>query len=388
MLHHGVQVGRPLGGQELGADGDLTRLGPGQVVHASSVGASVDRVASVRRMTRVRVLFLGGTIAMTMDELTGGELLPDLTGSELLAGVPLPEDLVVEPVDVARVDSSALTFDTCLHALDLADAAVRDGVDGIVVVQGTDSLEETAFLWDLLWTHDEPFVVTGAMRSSDQPGADGPANLVAAVEVAASPHCRGQGALVAIGDEIHAARFVAKRHTSNPAAFGSPELGPVGRIAEGVPVLLARMERRTPLARPDRAGEPWPRVALVTAGLDDDPAAYVALAAVSDGLVVEGFGAGQLRPEVAEALDEVVERIPILLASRAGAGAVATRTYGGPGSGSDLHRRGLVPTGHLGALKARVLLRLLLAGPTPTVAAADPATRRESIAAVFATYRR
>ena len=342
-------------------------------------------------MTPVRVLFLGGTIAMTMDELTGGELLPDLSGSELLAGVPLPADLVVEPVDVARVDSSALTFDTCLRALDLAETAVAEGAGGVVVVQGTDSLEETSFLWDLLWAHDEPFVVTGAMRSADQPGADGPANLVAAVSAAASPRCRGQGALVVVGDEIHAARFVAKRHASNPAAFGSPELGPVGRVVEGVPVLLARLDRRTPLPRPDLGGRPWPRVGLVTAGLDDDPAAYLALASVSDGLVVEGFGAGQLRPEVAEALDDVVARIPVLLASRAGAGAVATRTYGGPGSGSDLHRRGLVPTGHLGALKARVLLRLLLAdadagaGGTGGV---DPVDLRRTVGDAFAAYRR
>ncbi len=332
------------------------------------------------------MLFLGGTIAMTMDELTGGELLPDLSGSELLAGIPLPEGLSVEPVDVARVDSSALTFDTCLRTLDLAEEAVRDGVDGVVVVQGTDSLEETAFLWDLLWSHDRPLVVTGAMRSADQPGADGPANVVAAVEVAAADQCRGQGALVVVTDEVHAARFVAKRHTSNLGAFVSPELGPVGRVAEGVPVLLARLERRTPLPVPHLGSRPWPRVGLVTAALDDDPETYLALAAVSDGLVVEGFGAGQLRPEVAQALDEVVARIPVLLASRAGAGAVATRTYGGPGSGSDLHRRGLVPTGRLGALKARVLLRLLLAQAAAT--GQDREATRRLVADAVAAHRR
>jgi L-asparaginase len=129
-------------------------------------------------------------------------------------------------------------------------------------------------------------------------------------------------------------------------------------------------------------------VGLVTAGLDDDPAAYLALASVSDGLVVEGFGAGQLRPEVAEALDDVVARIPVLLASRAGAGAVATRTYGGPGSGSDLHRRGLVPTGHLGALKARVLLRLLLAAVDERGEGGDPAALRRTVGDAFAAYRR
>lgn len=340
-------------------------------------------------MTRVRVLFLGGTIAMSAQP-ADGTLLPTLEGASLMAGLPLPAGIDVDGVDLARVDSSALDLETCLTALAEAEGAVGSGeADAVVVVQGTDTLEETAYLWDLLWAHDAPLVVTGAMRAADQPGSDGPANLVAAVTAAASPELRGQGVLVVLHDEIHAARFVAKRHATNPAAFVSPDLGPVGRLREGQPVMLARVARRAPLAPPP-PGARWPRVGVVAATLDDDPATYLAVAEVSDGLVVEGFGAGQLRPEVAEALGPVVARIPVLLASRAGAGAVATRTYGGPGSGSDLLARGLVPTGTLGAFKARVLLRLLLAQDAAAGAGpeGDDATRRRRIAEVLTEHGR
>jgi L-asparaginase len=314
-------------------------------------------------MRRVRVFFLGGTISMTGFAAGARDLRPDLSGAQLLAALPGPPDVVVDPVDVAHVDSSALTFDVCLDALARADTAVRRGeADGVVVVQGTDTLEETSYLWDLLWRHPQPFVVTGAMRAPDMPGADGPANLLAAISVAASEAGRDEGVLVVVGDEIHAARYVAKRHTSSPAAFVSPDLGPVGRMLEGAPAMGARVPRREVLPVPVRS----PRIALVEATLDDDPALYRAAAAVSEGLVVEGFGAGQVRPDVAEVLGEVAAAMPVVLASRTGAGSVATRTYGGPGSGTDLRARGVVPSGRLGGLRSRVLLRVLLsADPSP-----------------------
>jgi L-asparaginase len=311
-------------------------------------------------MRRVRVFFLGGTIAMTRAGTPGhGALEPELGGPRLLAGVPTPAGVVVDPVDVASVDSSALTFETCLDTFARADAAVRQGeADGVVVVQGTDTLEETAYLWDLLWPHVHPFVVTGAMRPPDVPGADGPANLLAAVTVAASEVAADMGVLVVIGDEAHAARHVAKRHTTSPSAFVSPDLGPVGRVQEAVPVLSARVPRHEPLPAPEGGAT----VAMLRASLDDDPALYRAAAEVSDGLVVDGFGAGQLRPEAGEVLARVARHKPVVLASRTGAGPVATRTYGGPGSGTDLLARGLVPSGRLGGLRSRVLLWVLLAG--------------------------
>lgn len=322
-------------------------------------------------MRHVRVVFLGGTISMT-GEADGGGLRPTLAGSDLLAALPLPDDVALDAVDVALVDSSALTFETCLEALAAADTAVRtEEADGVVVVQGTDTLEETAYLWDLLWPHDQPFVVTGAMRPADAPGADGPANLLASVVLAASEHGGHAGVLVVMGEEVHAARHVAKRHFPSRAAFVSPEHGPVGRVHRGRPSLEVRLPRHDVLPLPTRSS----RVALVRAALDDEPELYAAAAALSDGLVVEGFGAGQVRPEVAEVLVGLARDMPVVLASRTGAGAVSAHTYSGPGSGSDLVAQGLVPSGGLDGLKARVLLRLLLSS--------EPPPGRDEVAAAF-----
>ena len=322
-------------------------------------------------MQRVRAFFLGGTIAMGATG-PGAGLEPRLGSAQLLSTLSLPEGVTVDAVDVARLDSSALTLRTCLDALARADAAVRSGeADGVVVVQGTDTLEETAYLWDLLWPHPHPFVVTGAMRPPEAAGADGPANLLAAVVVAASVDATDQGVLVVLADEVHAARHVTKRHSTSPSAFASPDLGPLGRLEEGRAVLLARVPRRGTLAIPTRA----PSVGLLRASLDDDPAHYRAAAEVAEGLVVEGFGAGQLSPESAEVLLEVAARTPVVLTSRAGAGPVHARTYAGRGSGSRLLAHGLVPGGRLSGLQARTLLRVLLG--------AEPQPDRESVAAVF-----
>ncbi len=332
-------------------------------------------------MRRIRVYFLGGTISMTApphssaDSVASPGLAPTLVGPDLLGALDLPGDVVVDPVDVTQVDSSALTFTTCLQTLALADEAVESAeADGVVVVQGTDTLEETAYLWDLVWRHSAPFVVTGAMRAPESPGADGPANLLAAVSVAASPDCADQGALVVIGDEIHAARYVAKRHASSPAAFVSPGFGPVGQMQEAAPLLSARVPRRAVLAVPTHHRQ----VALVRAAIGDDARVYRAAADLADALVVDGFGAGQVRPEVAEVLLDVARDKPVVLASRTGAGAVATSTYGGRGSGTDLVAGGVVPAGRLSALKARVLLFVLVSG-------AEPASRAD-VAEAFAYH--
>src|SRR5690606_35815882 len=143
-------------------------------------------------------------------------------------------------VDFRRLPSASLGFDDLLAlAAEIRGRLARGGVDGVVVTQGTDTLEEAAYLLDLFHTAAEPVVVTGAMRNPALAGADGPANLLAAVRTAAHPASRGRGVLVVLADQIHAASRVRKTHTSGVGAFTSPDSGPLGLVAEGDPWFLS-----------------------------------------------------------------------------------------------------------------------------------------------------
>jgi L-asparaginase len=305
------------------------------------------------------VLFLGGTIAMAGHR---DGVVQRLDGAEVLSAVPRLADLdvAIAARDVRAVPSACLSFGDILDLVATAEAFVADGATGVVVVQGTDTIEETAYLIDLVWPHKVPIVVTGAMRNPTLAGPDGPANLLAAVQVASAARFADLGCLVVLNDEVHAARYVRKTHTSNPASFASPDTGPVGHLVEGVPVVLSRPPARLTLPRPATAADV--AVALVTVTLDDDGGLLAGLADRYAGLVVAGFGVGHVPAPLADPLGALAKRIPVVLASRAGAGSVFAHTYGYAGSESDLRTRGLIGAGFLDAYKARVLLRLLLAG--------------------------
>jgi L-asparaginase len=236
---------------------------------------------------------------------------------------------------------------------------LQGGAAGVVVTMGTDTVEEMAFALDLLVDRDEPIVVTGAMRNPTLPGADGPANLLASVRVAASPSAAGLGTMVVFNDEIHAARYVRKGHTTSPAAFRSPSAGPLGWIVEARVRIAFRLPHRhhveCPLLAKDR------QVALLSAVLGDDGRLLGLVAQAGyEGLVVEAFGGGHVPDAWVDKLEGLAAEMPVLLASRTGAGEMLRETYGFRGSESDLLARGLISAGQLDGHKARVLLALLL----------------------------
>jgi L-asparaginase/Glu-tRNA(Gln) amidotransferase subunit D len=321
----------------------------------------------------VALFTLGGTIAMAGAGARG--VVNRLTGADLTAAVPGLADVPLDVRDVEAVPSAALAYRQILDLVDAAGAAVAGGATGVVVTQGTDTLEETAFLADLVWPHPEPLVFTGAMRNPTLAGPDGPANLLAAARVAAAPAARDLGVLVAFNDEIHAARFARKTHSTSTATFASPNAGPLGHVIEGGVRLLTRPPRHAPLPPVDRDRLAAARVALHTVTLDDDPALLDALTPGLDGLVVAGFGVGHVPPDLAPALGALASRMPVVLASRTGAGSVLRNTYGAVGSETDLRRRGLVSGGLLDPYKAKVLLRLLLAGGADRAAVAEAFAR-------------
>jgi L-asparaginase len=314
----------------------------------------------------IALFTLGGTIAMAGHASSGpgAPVVARLSGADLTAAVPGLAELgvPVEVRDIEAVPSASLTFGQIVALVEAASRAVRAGARGVVATQGTDTLEETAFLVDLLWPHPEPFVLTGAMRNPTMAGPDGPANLLAAALTAAAPEARELGALVAFNDELHAARWVRKTHSTSTATFASPNTGPLGHVAEGRVRFLTTPPRRAPLPAPVQA-QAWDenRVALYTVALDDDGLLLDDLARSHQGLVVAGFGVGHVPAALAPALGALADHMPVVLSSRTGGGPVLRRTYGAVGSETDLMRRGLINAGLLDPYKARVLLRLLLA---------------------------
>ena len=312
----------------------------------------------------VAVFCLGGTIAMTADPDTG-RAIPALTASRLVDAVPGLDALrlTLRTRDFRQVPSASLSV-ADLDELEAAIAAeVRAGADGVVVVQGTDTIEETVYYLDLGHDGEAPVVVTGAMRTPEQPGADGPANLYAALAAAASPRLRGAGCLVVLNNEIHTARRVRKSHTTSPAAFASPGAGPLGGVVEGRVRLLHGLPARATLPaaarRPGTAGTV--RVPVHTMTLGDDGTVLDLMDGRCDGLVVAAFGAGHVPERVVPVLERLAVRVPVVLTSRTGSGPVLRSSYGFPGSESDLLARGLIHGGDLDPFKARLLLHRLLA---------------------------
>ena len=304
----------------------------------------------------VALFTLGGTISMA------GRTR--LTGADLTAAVPGLADLAapLEIQDIESVPSANLTLAKLLDVVDAASKAISDGAVGIVVTQGTDTLEETAFLVDQVWPHSQPFVLTGAMRNPTLAGPDGPANLLAAARVACSPAARDLGALVVFNDQIHAARWVRKTHSTSTATFASPNAGPIGQLVEDQVRILTRPSRQDGVpGRAEPADLDAAQVALYTVTLDDDGVLLKGLADTHQGLVVAGYGVGHVPAALAPVLGELAERIPVVLTSRTGSGSVLRSTYSSVGSESDLLGRGLIDGGFLDPYKARVLLRLLLA---------------------------
>jgi L-asparaginase len=313
----------------------------------------------------VGVFTLGGTIAMSANSASQG-VAPSLSAADLLDAVPGLQStgITIEVHDVRCLPGASLRFADIVELVQTIRRHVDDGaITGAVVTQGTDTIEETAWLIDLLHDGDAPIVITGAMRNPTMAGADGPANILAAIQVAATPAARGPGALVVFADDIHAARHVRKTHTMSIAAFTSNNSGPIGRVSEGTARIWGRP---TPWRRPvadhpelvHRLHEP--RVVALAATLGQDEELLRTVGPTCDGLVIAGFGAGHVPATWAPVLGELAAQMPVILSSRTGAGPVASRTYGFVGSESDLLARGLIGAGFLDAYKARILLQVLL----------------------------
>jgi L-asparaginase len=307
-------------------------------------------------MARVAALFTGGTISMTADPRAGGNV-PTLGAADLLALAPGLGDIAdVKPIDLGRTPASHFRFAELLDLADVLRTALADpAIDGAVVVQGTDTIEETSFLFDLVLDSPKPVVVTGAMRSASEPGYDGPANLADAVRCAAAPSLRGAGVVVVLAGTIHAADDVAKTHTSSLTTFQSPNAGPLG-VVDRDQVLVGRSRSGRRHVSTTAAAE---RVHLITAVVGMDGALVdAARVAGADGFVVAATGSGNTSASLLEAATRAMEDgLPVVLASRCSSGRAGT-AYAFPGGGATWVRAGALLAGSLSGPKARVALAL------------------------------
>ena len=300
----------------------------------------------------VRVIATGGTIASRPGD-------DQLTGSALIEAVPqLAGVAQVEVEEFSRIGSSGMTPDHWLLLAKRINELLDDEPDisGIVVTHGTDTMEETAYFLHLTIKDLRPVVLTGSMRSATAISADGPANLLTAVRVAADTNAGGRGVLVVLNDEVHSARDVRKTDNNRIDTFLSAEWGALGVVdSDGVIFRRSSETLHTVQALPSLAGvETLPAVPIVAdfAGNDAMVLRSWAQQGVA-GIVVQAFGGGRTSPEMRRAISEIAsEGIPVVLASRVPEGRVI-------GSGQQA-QSGVVAGGDLPPHKARVLLMLAL----------------------------
>jgi L-asparaginase len=322
---------------------------------------------------RIHILALGGTIATRPDST--GAMQMGLGADDLVAAVPLLKSVAeIEAETVSRVGSHSLSFDQ-IHAL----AAKIKGLkaDGVVVTQGTDTLEETSFLLDLLVDVDVPVIVTAAMRNPALTSPDGPGNLLAAVRVAADPwvkkNARALGVIVVMLDEVYAAADVLKVHPTRINAFASTQTGPLAALVEdrvvplSLPVREAIVAARGKLgaaAQGRGMGKAQP-VALLYMSLDEPGHLAEAIHAAPDrlgyrGVVIGAMGGGHTPERATDAIIKLAAALPTVVSPRPGGGPLLRQTYGGPSSEIGLRKAGLIWGGRLHPLKARVLLETCL----------------------------
>jgi L-asparaginase len=305
----------------------------------------------------VSVLATGGTIASRSG--TGGAVAQD-SGNDLMAGLDLPDDVEVRVRDVVRVGGFRMTLEH-VHAVARAVAAELrdDGVAGVVITHGTDTIEETAFFLDVFHGDPRPVVVTGAQRAADAPDSDGPRNLADAVVAAGAPAARGLGVLVGFGGQLFPALGTRKAHTLAADTFANPAGGPLGWVHSGDVEVVTSPRRRPALDLPafDPAGV---RVDVVPCYPDADATALRACVdAGARGILLEATGAGNANPVICAAVAEVVAAgVVVVTSTRVAAGPVAP-IYG-DGGGVDLLRAGSLPSGLLRPSQARMLLAALL----------------------------
>lgn len=302
-------------------------------------------------MKNILLINTGGTISMNEDQETG-KVIPS-TQHPLMEQLKHMANLAEISVEnIFNLPSPHITIEH-MQQLSQYIKCCYHNFDGIVITHGTDTLEETAYYLNVTLDLKIPVVLTGAMRSSNEIGADGLANLKSALLVAMNQQTVKQGVVVVMNEEIHSAAFVTKTHTTNLATFQTPTFGPVGIISKKNVIYFQQV---------------YPDVTFEVESIDKKVALLKAYAGMTsdiiiatlhcgyDGVVIEGMGAGNMPPATLDAIKALIEQgVPVVMVSRAFNG-VTEDVYDYQGGGRQLKQMGVIYTQGLSGVKARIKL--------------------------------
>jgi len=311
---------------------------------------------------KVLVIHTGGTISMSEDSTTGAvsptehnPLIDKTTELQTLA------DIIVE--EPYHLPSPHITPVEMYKLKEIIETYQAQNITGVVITHGTDTLEETAYFLDLTIKNSLPIVVTGAMRSSNEIGADGLYNLISAIRVASCEEASDKGVLVVLNDEIHTAENVTKTHTSNVSTFQSPQYGPIGIVTKRG-ILFHHFPTNHEYYPIHDVSK---RVALIKAHAGMDSTLLFAIKDLQyHGVVIEALGQGNLPPAAVDGIKGLIEKnIPVVLVSRCFNG-IAEDIYSYEGGGKKLKDLGVIFSNGLNGQKARIKLLIGLAHTTDT----------------------
>lgn len=307
---------------------------------------------------KVVIIFTGGTISMTIDPKLHAAI-PSLNSEEIMAMVTNIENFAeIEIINFANLPSPHITPTIMIDLAKVVKQNIeRKDVTGVIVTHGTDTLEETAFLLDLIINNEKPIIVVGAMRNSSELGYDGSSNLAASICTAVSDRAKNKGVLVVMNNEVNAASQVTKTNTLSLDTFKSPEFGPLG-IVDNDEVIFYRDIINRQFIDTDCLEN---KVALIKSvpGMESDILNFY-IDSDYKGIVIESLGRGNLPPAMLPGIKKAINNnIPIVIVSRCPTGRVLD-TYGYEGGGRNLREMGVIFGGNLPGQKARIKLMLIL----------------------------
>lgn len=318
----------------------------------------------------VQFIATGGTIAMKVDPVTKG-VVPAITGDDLLQTIPNVSNYAqIEVNNFSKMSANYITVDWWIRLTKaVEDALARPDVSGVIVAQGTDTMEETAYWLDLTVKSNKPVVMIGAQRNASSSDFDGPRNLLNAVRIAVDEQAKDKGVMVAMNNQINAARNVTKTHTGNVETFKSGDFGFLGEVWDDRVIFSNTPLRRQHIDISTNA-EDFPKVDIFQMYAEAD-GKYIkyAVDTGAKGIVIQAVGMGNMNISMFEAVKYALSKhVPVVISTRVPNGRTLP-VYWFDGGGKTTFDAGAIMAGGRSPQKARILLMLAIQdGKTSTEA--------------------